>query len=102
MESVQSLKRISLVGLYNVIFKASKLRRNLTQEPIEQIVADIRKDYLAHSYSPIRKWLLQEFCKQKSRGVEPSPHLWFILDCVLDESFTDVNLLSTLSPQSEL
>ena len=98
MESVQNLKRISLVGLYNGIFKASKLCQNLTQEPIERIVADIRKDYLAHSYSQIRKWLLQEFCKQRSRGVEPNPHLWFFLDCVLDESFTDVDLLSTLSP----
>lgn len=98
MASVKSLKKFSIIAVYNLISKSSRICRNLTQEPIEQIVADIRKDYLAYSYSQIRKWLLQEFCKQRSRGIEPTPHLWFFLDCVLDESFNDLEFLSTLSP----
>ena len=127
---VKSLKDFSLIVVYEVI--ASSLTRPLAQEtcnqviitpddsaasnsgmnqkkkklldPADQRVADIRDDFLAGTYGQIRKWLLKEFCKRKAKGdsVNPIPDLCHFLDCILDDSFTELECLSYLYPGGEV
>ena len=95
--SVKSLKTLSFLFLCKTISDFSHQLPYLPAETVQYVVADIRK-YLTGSYNLIRKWLLLEFCKQRTREDNLALNLWFFLDCVLDDSFTDMEfILSTLS-----
>ena len=74
-------------------------------DPADQRVADIRDEYLAGTYGQIRKWILREYCKKKAKGdggVNPMPDLCHFLDCILDDSFTELECLSYLYPGGDV